>query len=189
MNGNHPPGFPGFQSRLEAMAEELGGDWLANRAVEDSFSSALDLAMREGPENARRRADRDLSRRWAYRAEWVRATDADWDRAATFGENPFRNASAGLGEPVGGGTVDGFLVLWSLRSLVRFGRDPQGPAILLAKAWRFGRDETVEVSATDDGAALASEKGSPLRTNHRRCKAGNEAATLETFARIMGVRS
>lgn len=181
---NHPPGFLGFQSRMEAMAEELGGDWLANRAAEAAFDGGLALAVRRHSEG------RPMSQRWKWGAEWTRATDADWERGATYGENPFSNARP-LGEIAWRGTLEGFTVVCDGQKVSRLGRDPHGPAIKLAYA-NLDRGGRASINATDEGAAVAEflkggVYGAGLRTKHRHCNAGNEVEALKKLATDMGV--
>ena len=187
MTGNHPEGFEGFQSRMEQMEEQLGGDWLASRIVEQYWAEGMDSAMHIVH---RRHEEVGLAYRAHHRGAWVRASAAEWRAAADHAEARF--ASVPPADIVARAEREGQAYALTGNRLLRLGRDPEGPAILLAGSHAtfdpFAPDTEVDVSLTETGLALIeSLQFKRVRTKHRRAKRSNIGKTLRNFAEAMGV--
>jgi len=82
MTGNYPCGFDGFQARIEAVTEMLGGTLFARMEVEREFVDALQIAVRQRLGQGHRLEDRRHT--W-----WTAATSEDF-AAAAAAEGRFR---------------------------------------------------------------------------------------------------
>lgn len=184
---NHPAGFEGFQSRLEQMEEQLGADWLASRTVEQYWAEGMDEAMRK---LQRRHEEAGLAYRSHYRGGWVRASAAEWEAAAAIAEA--RLPPVDPAAIVARAERDGQTYAMTDRALYRLGRDPEGPALLLAVSRAtidpFRPDDEVDVRLTESGLALIERlRFARVRTKFRRCKRSSIPKTLRSFAEAMGL--
>lgn len=184
MIGNHPSGFEGFQSRMEQMEEQLGGDWLASRTVEQYWADAIDDVLRK---KARRHAEVGLAYRAHHRSGWVRATPEDWDAASAAGEARFPPVDPAYVLSVV--EYDGQPYALGERTLHRLGRDREGPGILLARARASAVLEgEAEVALSETGLALIEHRQfKRVRSKFRRCSPAGIPRTLRNFAEAMGV--
>src|SRR5437016_3604338 len=82
MIGNYPRGFDGFQARIEAVTEMLGGTLFARMEVEREFVDALQIALLRRLGTGQRLEDHRET--W-----WTAATDEDF-AAAALAEARFR---------------------------------------------------------------------------------------------------
>lgn len=182
---NHPEGFAGFQSRMEQMEEQLGGDWLASRTVEQYWAEGIDAAMRR---RQRRHEAVGLAYRAHHRGGWVRASDAEWAEAVAEAEA--RLPAVEPGAVIATAEREGQTFALTERALYRLGRDPEGPALLLARA-RASHDPMrteAEVALSDSGLALIEHlQFKRVRSKFRRCSRAGIGKTLRAFADAMGV--
>jgi hypothetical protein len=86
MTGNYPCGFDGFQARIEAVTEMLGGTLFARMEVEREFVDALQIVLRRRLGDGERLEERLEDRRDTW---WTAATDEDF-AAAVAAETRFR---------------------------------------------------------------------------------------------------
>lgn len=75
VNTNYPDGFPGFQGRIEALTEALGGHEAARTIVEDQYVRSLREVI------CHRLYGKSWSSGERYSALWTAATDADFNDA------------------------------------------------------------------------------------------------------------